>query len=417
MNTRTPVEHLVVVGAGLAGLRAIEGARSTGWRGRITLVGEEMMPPYDRPPLSKAFLTVGHLDSVAPFRREQQLQAELGVEALLGARAAALDVEGRRLHVEDGRTLRFDSLVVTTGARARTLPGQQMLEQVTCLRTADDARRVRVGLENGGPVVVVGGGFIGSEVASAARERGLEVTIVDSEPVPLARSLGPHMGAMCAGLHEAAGTELRLGVGVDGFVSTNGSLDGVRLSDGEVIPACLVVVGIGAAPATDWLQGSGVALHDRDSGVVCDGHLATSAPGVWAAGDVAWAPYALFDNDLMRVEHWTNAAEQGALAAANAVLDGDAIPHAVRGIPYFWSDWYGHRIQFVGTPAADEVVAVGPSGPGVIALFRRGDRLVGTCTIDRGGDIMKFRRRIAEHGAWAEALGYAEERSARFAVS
>jgi NADPH-dependent 2,4-dienoyl-CoA reductase/sulfur reductase-like enzyme len=151
---------------------------------------------------------------------------------------------------------------------------------------------------------VVGGGFIGSEVASAARARGLEVTIVDSEPVPLARSLGPHMGAMCASLHEAAGTELRLGVGVDGFVSTNGSLDGVRLSDGEVIPAGLVVVGIGAAPATDWLRGSGVALHDRDSGVVCDGHLATSAPGVWAAGDVAWAPYALFDNDLMRVEHW-----------------------------------------------------------------------------------------------------------------
>lgn len=405
------VDRLVVVGAGLAALRTIEAARLTGWDGDVVLVGAEALPPYDRPPLSKTFLAQGHLDRVVPFRTSGQLAEELGVELLAGNRASGLDAHAGVVHLSDGRDVSYDSLVVTTGADPVRLPGSEV-GGVTALRTADDAVRVRAALDAGSRLVVVGAGFIGSEVASAARKRGLPVVLIDSEPVPLTRSVGVQAGHICAGLHAAAGTDLRVGTCVTGFEAHDGRVAAVLLDDGTRVPADLVVVGVGARPATGWLRGSGVALHESDGGVLCGADLATSMPGIWAAGDVAHAPNRLFDGEVMRVEHWTNAAEHGAVAGSNAVRP-DKEPALVAGVPYFWSDWYDHRLQFVGTPRADEVVVVGKAGPGCIVLYRHGDRLVGVLTIDGGADIMKLRRRIGVVGEWRDAVAFARERVGR----
>ncbi|MEV6646578.1 FAD-dependent oxidoreductase [Amycolatopsis sp. NPDC051371] len=378
---------LVVVGASLAGLRAVESARRTGYRGRIVLIGAEEHLPYDRPPLSKAFLDADGPGEVTPFHSETVLRDELGVELMLGAPAESLDTGAREVTVA-GAPVRYDALVIATGATARRLPGARTL------RTAEDAVAVRAALDDGARTVVIGAGFIGSEVASAARKRGLPVTIVEASAVPLARAVGEVAGAELAGLHRAAGTELRLATEVTGVA------DGVRLSTGEVLPADLVVAGIGAVPATGWLEGSGLTLHERDRGVVCDATLSAGPPGVYAAGDVAHVANPLFDGEPMRPEHWTNAAEQGAAAARHALDPASA--RALEAVPYFWSDWYGHRIQFVGTPRADEVVSAGG-----VTLYRRGDRIVGALTVDRPREIMKYRRRVAARAEWGEALAFA----------
>lgn len=396
--------RLVVVGASLAGLRAVEAARRAGHTGPITLVGAEERLPYDRPPLSKAFLDTEGPGVVEPFRSERELRGELGVELLLGAPADGLDAEAREVSV-GGRPVPYDALVVATGASARTFPGAEGIAGVHPLRTAEDARAVRDALDAGARAVVVGAGFIGSEVASAARRRRLPVTVLEAAELPLGRSVGPEAGTVCADLHRAAGTDLRLGCSVTGIESDAGRVSGVRLDTGEVLPAHLVVVGIGVAPATGWLEDSGVTLHERDRGVVCDATLATGLRGVYAAGDVAHVPHPLFDDDLMRLEHWTNAAEQGAAAARHA-LHPEA-PRTQATVPYFWSDWYSHRIQFVGTPRADEVRVVGPAAHGFLALYRRGDRVVGALTVDRPRDIMKLRRGIADRRTWGESLDHA----------
>lgn len=379
---------LVVVGASLAGLRAVESARRTGYRGRIVLVGAEEHLPYDRPPLSKAFLDADGPASVEPFHAETVLRDELGVELVLGAPAESLDTDAREVAVA-GTAVRYDALVIATGATARRLPGARTL------RTAEDAVAVRAALDAGARTVVIGAGFIGSEVASAARKRGLPVTIVEASAVPLARAVGETAGARLTALHREAGTELRLATEVTGVTE-----DGVHLAGGEVLPADLVVAGIGAVPATGWLEGSGLTLHERDRGVVCDATLAAGPPGVYAAGDVAHVPNPLFDGLGMRLEHWTNAAEQGAAAARHALDPASARP--LEAVPYFWSDWYGRRIQFVGTPHADEVVSAGG-----VTLYRRGDRIAGALTVDRPREIMKYRRRIAARAPWGEALAFA----------
>lgn len=402
------MDRLVVVGASLAGLRAAEAARRTGWDGEITLVGAEEHLPYDRPPLSKGQLEPGAGDALVPLRTRDELD-ELAVTTLLGAPASGLDTDGRRVLVGD-TAVPYDALIIATGATPIALPGAAGIAGVTGLRTHAEAVAVRQALDDGARTVVIGAGFIGSEIASAARKRGLPATIVERLDVPLTRSLGPEPGEICADLHRAAGTELRLGVGVAGLESAGGRVAGVVLDDGTTVPADLVVVGIGVRPATSWLEESPVALHDGDRGVLCTASLATSVPGIWAAGDVAHFPNRRFDGDLMRLEHWTNAAEQGALAARNALADPGEERAFLDTIPYFWSDWYGHRLQFVGTPRADEVVTVGPRGPGAIVLYRRGAQLAGVLTIDRPRDIMKFRRLVMEPGSWEEALFQATDR-------
>ncbi|WP_109508911.1 NAD(P)/FAD-dependent oxidoreductase [Nocardioides speluncae] len=394
---------LVVVGASLAGLRAVEAARRTGYAGPITLIGAEEHLPYDRPPLSKAFLC-GDAAEVTPFRSEQELRDDLGVDLVLGAPADGLYPAQQLVSVGD-RQFEYDAAVIATGASPRRLPGADGVAGVHHLRTVDDATAIRDALDAGARTVVIGAGFIGSEVASAARKRGLSVHVVESLGLPLVRSIGAEVGSVCADLHVANGTDLRLGVGVSAVESSGGRVTGVRLDDGSVLPADLVVVGIGVQPATGWLEGSGVPLHERDRGVVCDATLWTGLPGVYAAGDVAHVANPLFDDELMRLEHWTNAAEQGAAASKHALDPASATPLAP--VPYFWSDWYGRRIQFVGTPRADEVQVVATAGDAFTALYRRDDRIVGALTIDRPREIMKFRRRIAERGAFADAVEFA----------
>lgn len=401
------MRRLVVVGASLAGLRAVEASRRAGYSGDVTLVGAEEHPPYDRPPLSKKLLERDGPASATPFRTERELRDDLGVDLLLGAAADGLDTSGREVTVA-GRGVPYDALVVATGASPRGLPGTEGIAGVHSLRTAEDSAAIRAAFDGGARTVVVGAGFIGSEVASAARARGLPVTVVETLDVPLRRAVGTEVGTVCAQLHRTAGTDLRTGTGVTGVESVEGRVTGVRLDDGSVVPADLVVLGTGVAPATGWLQGSGIRLHGHDEGIVCDATLATTAPGVYAAGDVAHVPNPLFDDELMRLEHWTNAAEQGAAAARHAVD-----PHAAKPlspVPYFWSDWYSSRIQFVGTPTADEVAVVDADPEHFLALYRRDDRAVGALSINRARDVMKLRRHIVERSPWPDALAFAEGR-------
>jgi NADPH-dependent 2,4-dienoyl-CoA reductase/sulfur reductase-like enzyme len=403
------MRRLVVVGASLTGLRAVEAARRAGFGGRITLVGAEEGLPYDRPPLSKAFLADGAPEQVEPLRTEAALRDELDVDLMLGAPATGLDTTAREVDVA-GTPVPYDGLVIATGATPRPFPGTDGVRGVHPLRTVGDAVGIRTALDAGARTVVVGAGFIGSEVASAARARGLPVTVIEAADVPLRRAVGDEAGLRCAELHRAAGTDLRLGTGVAAIESADGRVTGVRLDDNKVLPADLVVLGIGVSPATRWLETSAVGLHADDGGVLCDTTLATNAPGVYAAGDVAHAPNPLFDQDLMRLEHWTNAAEHGAIAARNVLHPAAATP--LQSVPYFWSDWYGHRIQFVGTPHADEVTVVEPPDGRWSVLYRRGDRVIGALTLDRPREIMKFRRRIANRGSWNEAMAFADAATA-----
>lgn len=404
-----PVESLIVVGASLAGLRAVEAARKAGFRGRIELIGAEPELPYDRPPLSKAFLEeAGEVPAVPTFREEQYLREELGVTLTFGAPATGLDLEARAVDV-DGSLHPFDALVIATGSTLRTLPGTEALAGVHGLRTASDAIAVRSALDAGARTVVVGAGFIGSEVASGAAKRGLDVTIVEAAPQPLVRAVGAEMGPAVAHLHALHGTELRCGVGVEA-IEGDGRAEAVRLTDGTVLPADLVVVGIGVDPATSWLEGSGLEL---DNGVVCDERLWTGVPGVYAAGDVAHWVNPVF-GVRQRMENWTAAAEQGAAAARN-LLDPNG-GKAYGTVPYFWSDWYGSRIQFVGQAQADEIRLV-EGDPEVggrwTALYRAGDRLIGALTMNGQTDIMKYRVMIGRSTSWDDALTFAAERRAK----
>lgn len=401
--------RLVVVGASLAGLRAVEAARKAGFDGEIVLIGAERHLPYDRPPLSKAFLGAadehGDLPEAPWFRSEETLRDELGVDVRLGSPATALDTDARTVTVGDD-DVSYDALVIATGAHARTLPGTDGLQGVHPLRTLDDSLAVRDRLEAGARTVVIGAGFIGSEVASTARKRGLEATIVEALPTPLVRATGHEMGAAIAALHELNGTTLRCGVGVSA-VEGDGRVERVVLADGSTVEADLVVVGIGVVPAVDWLAGSALTI---DNGIVCDENLWTGVPGVYAAGDVAnWFNPTL--GERQRMENWTAAAEQGAAAARNALDPENAKPYGT--VPYFWSDWYDVRIQFVGSPDADEVLLVDgdpAAGGRWVALYRRDDRLIGALTVNGQAEIMKYRVQIMRGGSWADALAFAETR-------
>lgn len=408
MNKR----RFVVVGGSLAGLRAVEAARRSGFAGTITLIGAEDHLPYDRPPLSKAFLSADpEIPTSTEFRTRQHLERELGVELLLGSPATGLDTDEQYVLVGGGR-VPYDSLVVATGARLRSLPGTEGIAGVCGLRTVDDAITIRRGLDGGARTVVIGAGFIGSEVASAARARGLQVTIVEALPTPLVRATGARMGAAIAALHERHGTSLLCGRTVQAVRGT-GRVEDVLLDDGTVLPADLVVVGIGISPNTEWLQGSGL---DLSNGIVCDQTLWTGSEGVYAAGDVARWPNEVMA-ETQRTENWTAAAEQGAAAARNALDPSQASDYGT--VPYSWSDWYGSRIQFVGSPNSDEIQVVDgdpTSGGRWVALYRRGGRLIGALTVSAPTEIMKYRGLILGQTSWSDALAFAEGRRIRSAA-
>ncbi|HEX4530241.1 MAG TPA: FAD-dependent oxidoreductase [Acidimicrobiia bacterium] len=391
---------VVVVGASLAGLRATETLRREGFDGRIVLVGAEPHLPYDRPPLSKQLLAGEWEPQDLALRRTPY--DELDVELRLGARATALDAAGRLLTLEGDESLPFDGALLATGAAPRTLPGTPDLDGIFVLRTVDDALDLRARLDARPRVVVIGAGFIGSEVAATCRMRGLEVTVLEALPAPLVRGLGPVLGAVCGELHRDHGVDLRLGVGV-AAIEGDGKVERVRLDDGSTVEADIVVVGVGVAPVTDWLDGSGLVL---DNGIVCDETL-LAAPGIVAAGDVARWPNPMFDGEVMRLEHWTNAAEQGVAAARRLlVAEGDAAD-AYAPVPFVWSDQYDRKIQTVGHFRGDdemEVVYGSLDERRFVAVFGRDGRLVGALGFSMPAKVMQYRKMIEERASFADAL-------------
>jgi NADPH-dependent 2,4-dienoyl-CoA reductase/sulfur reductase-like enzyme len=390
---------LVVVGASLAGLRAVQAARRSGYDGPVVLLGAEEHLPYDRPPLSKEFLTAD--GEPAYYLTERELKDDLVVDLRLGQSATGLDTAARRV-ISGDVGIPYRHLIIATGARPRLLRLAPGLPGVRTLRTLDDAREIRRAIRPGAHVVVVGGGFIGAEIASSARARGAAVTIVEVAPVPLVRAVGEVVGKALSGLHGRNGTHLVCGVQVEEVLGRQRA-EGVRLSTGQVIRADLVIVGIGVTPATEWLAGSGIALSPADGAVLCDEYLRTSAPDVYAAGDVAHWPNRLLDC-AMRLENWTNAADQGSQAAINALFPDRARAHET--VPYFWSDWYGNRIQFVGTALAQSVcfASGGRDDDRFVAFYRAGERLVGAATLNEPRKVMKIRRLIVGRGSWESAL-------------
>ena len=402
--------HLVVVGASLAGLRAVEAVRRDGFDGDVTLVGAEEHLPYDRPPLSKEYLSAEECPDPR-YREEEAFAGDLDVELVLGTPATALDTGARTVTVGE-RTLSYDGLVIATGAHARALPGTEHLEGVHTVRTLDDAIALRAALraEHARRLTVVGAGFIGSEVAAVGRKLGLEVTILEALETPLARAVGERMGRALTHLHRKHGTDVRTGVAVEEVLAENGRVRAVRLGDGTEVGTDVLVVGIGATPSTGWLEGSGLTIDD---GVVADETLA-AAPGVYVAGDVARWPNALFTDvagGTMRLEHWTSAADQGGRAARHAVDPSSATPYET--VPYFWSDWYDGRVQFVGIAAGEHIqVVAGDDSEGgpFTAIYRAGDRIVGALAVDMPAEVMKYRRLIGGRKSWDDALELAEQR-------
>ena len=394
---------IVIVGASLAGLRAAETLRREGYDERVVLVGAETHLPYDRPPLSKELLA-GEWEAEHVALRKQPYD-ELDLDMRLGRRATGLDVSARAVVLDGGETIAFDGLVVATGSRPRAIPGTPELDGIFVLRTLDDCLAIRSRLDAAPRVVVIGAGFIGSEVAATCRGRGLHVTVLEMLPTPLARAVGPVVGDACGRLHREHGVDLRCGVTVAGFEGHE-RVARVWLADGTALDADLVVVGVGVAPETGWLEGSGLALDD---GVVCDA-TCLAAPGVVAAGDVARWPNPLFDGESMRVEHWTNATEQGVAAARRLLVDDAGAAEVFAPVPFVWSDQYDVKIQVVGSIRGDDEVAVVDGSldeDKFVAVFGRGGRLVGALGFSRPRVVMQYRRLIAARTSWEDALAHA----------
>jgi NADPH-dependent 2,4-dienoyl-CoA reductase/sulfur reductase-like enzyme len=413
--------RVVVVGASLAGLSALETLRQDGFEGELIAVGAEPALPYDRPPLSKQVLQ-GHWEPDKIVLRDQGQYDGLGVTWHLGRKAIGLDVSARTLTLDDGEPLAYDGLVIATGATPRRLPmaapaalvggtppipraGSPDLAGIHVLRTLDECLALRAELETASRVCVVGAGFIGAEVAASARVRGLDVTVLEALPAPLARAFPAEMGAACAALHLDHGVDLRCGVTVAGFEG-DGRVSGVRLGDGSVVEADVVVVGVGVVPETGWLESSGLPL---DNGVVCDSTCATAAPGVVAAGDIARWPNNLF-GETMRIEHWSNAVEQGT-AAAKRLLAGPGEAVDFNPVPYFWSDQYDAKIQFLGRcRPTDEVRVVDGSieERRFVALFGRDGRLFGALAFNRPRLLMAYRKLLAAKTSFEDAIAHGQ---------
>ncbi|MBF4997365.1 FAD-dependent oxidoreductase [Nocardia sp. BSTN01] len=363
MSEKNPV---VVVGAGLGGIRTAEALRSAGYTGRLVVVGAEPHLPYDRPPLSKEYLR-GDRDNVS-LCGDGVAEAH-NLEFRTATQATGLDLAGRRLVLGDS-DLGYDRLVVATGLVPRSLPGSEKFAGTHVLRTLDDAAALRAELGAGRRMVVVGAGFIGCEIAATAVGLGVEVTIVEPQPTPLCAALGQTVGALVGRLHLDAGVDLRCGVGVAGL-DGGARVKTVRLNDGTEIEADLVVSAIGSVPAVAWLSGSGLELAD---GIVCDERGRTSDPHVWAVGDVA-AWYDQAHGRAVRREHWTPVTEQAVIAAGD--LLGQP-PSSQRGLAYFWSDQHGVKLQALGDfRPDDDVRIVHDDGRRFMAVYARSGRISG----------------------------------------
>jgi 3-phenylpropionate/trans-cinnamate dioxygenase ferredoxin reductase component len=402
---------VVVVGAGLAGWRAIEALRAEGFEGGITLVGEELHLPYDRPPLSKQVLA-GTWPPEKVVLADRKRSSELRVHEVLGQRAVRLDAPARHVELGDGTVVKGDAMILATGVTPRRLPGTEQLGQqngLFTLRTLNDSLALRSALTavESCRVVVIGAGFIGAEVASTCAGLGCRVTVLEAMDIPLANVLGPVIGAHCGSLHGAHGVDLRTGIGVAG-VRRNEDGGGltVELQGGDVIPADVVLVSIGVVPATDWLDGSGLTI---ENGVLCDDRL-FAADGIAVAGDIArWMWHHDGQEESIRIEHWQVAAEAG-VAAARSVLAGrtDAAPFTP--IPYFWSDQFDIRFQVLGHPGGEDEMEIvdGSLEEGkFLALYGRAGRLRAVMAIGKPRQLMAFRPLMEAGVSWDDALSHA----------
>jgi 3-phenylpropionate/trans-cinnamate dioxygenase ferredoxin reductase subunit len=402
------MQRIVVVGASLAGLRAAEMLRREGYSGELHIVGEEPHLPYDRPPLSKQVLTgVWERDRVNLV--DDDARRLLDATWHLDTRAIALDLDARQVRLERDSMLEYDGLIIATGARPRRLPGTGGLGGVHALRTIDDATALRADIDAGArTAVVVGAGFIGAEVTASLRTLGLDVAMVEALPAPFERVLGVEMGSVIIDAHREQGVDVRVGVGVEELVGSE-RVEQVVLADGTALATDLVVVGVGVIPNTEWLEGSGLTL---DNGVVCD-ETCLAAPGVVAAGDVARWPNRRF-GEVMRVEHWDNAVDQGGHAARRLLAgdDADLDEFAYEPIPWFWTDQYAMKIQLAGRSGPDQRIAV-VSGSveerKFAAIYGRGDRLVAVLGFNRPRQVMQYRQLIAEGASFDDALTFAAE--------
>ena len=387
----TALDSVLVVGASLAGHATARALRQQGFDGRLTLVGAEPERPYDRPPLSKEFLA-GSLG-------EEHLHLEppgesLDAEWLLGVRAEALDAHTRTVTLSDGSARSASAIVIATGSTARSLPTE--LAGVHTLRTLPDARALQADLVPGARLVVVGAGFVGAEVAATAHSLGLDVTVVEAAPAPLSRQLGVEMGGAVAGLHAAHGVPLLCDAAVTGLVGHQ-RVEAVALADGRLLPADVVLVGIGASPAVEWLRTSGI---DLSHGVVCDTRGAAGAPGIWAVGDCsAW-----YDPVLRRpnrIEHWTESRERPA-HAVRALLGGHPGHSSVADrtplrAPYFWSDQYGVRIQFAGQREESDRLVIedgSPDDADVLATWHRDGAMTAVLGLNQTRAFARLRKSL-----------------------
>lgn len=394
---------LVVVGGGIAALRAVQTVRSEEYEGPVTLVSAETHLPYDRPPLSKQVLT-GDLPAHAPNYHNADYFADLNVQLLLGRRAHGLDVDRRRLHVRDmhGReeTVPYSAVIIATGARPRQLPYPGPTDGVHVLRTIEDALALRGQLQDSLRVAVVGAGFIGAEVASSARSMGLEVTVIECAPTPLVRAVGESTGSLLAGLHANNDVRLICGHGVTGLYGRE-RVEAVLLDDGTAVPADLVVMGVGVVPNVEWLVESGLPLGD---GLECDEYLQAGRDDVLGAGDaVSWPNWGIGQGShRMRSQQWTTAGDQGA-HAAKVLMRGPDAAGPFRHDMYFWSDQYGVKIQGAGRLQGEATVLEQRSDlTRLVVAYREGDRLGGVLTINHPKEFRRLRALCNADAAWAD---------------
>ena len=384
----------MIVGGGLAAARTAEQLRRADYTGAITIVSDENHLPYDRPPLSKEVLRA-ETDDVT--LKPAEFYADNDITVLLGNGARSVDTVAKSLTLADGTTLGYDELVIATGLVPKRIPSFPDLPGIHVLRSLDESRALRSEAREAARAVVVGAGFIGCEVAASLRTLDVDVTLVEPQPAPLASVLGEQIGGLITRLHQAEGIDVRCGVGV-AEVSGDDRVRKVTLTDGSELDADLVIVGIGSKPATDWLEDSGITI---DNGVVCDEVGRTTAPHVWAIGDVAsWLDVVA---GQVRVEHWSNVADQ-ARAMVPAMLGHEA--SAAVTVPYFWSDQYDVKIQCLGEPeATDTVHIVEDDGRKFLAYYERDGVVVGVVGGGMPGKVMKTRAKIAAGAPIGDVLG------------
>jgi 3-phenylpropionate/trans-cinnamate dioxygenase ferredoxin reductase subunit len=393
---------IVIVGGGLSSARTAEQLRKSEYRGPVVIVSEEVHLPYDRPPLSKDVL----FDQAKGFEdvelKPAEFYAENDITLRLGSAAQSVDTAARIITLADGSSLGYDELVIATGLVPKRIRSFPDVPAIRVLRSFDDALALREHASTAKRAVIVGAGFIGCEVAASLRALGVEVVLVEPQPAPLAGVLGEQVGQLVARLHRAEGVDVRTGTGVAEVRSdSSGRVTAVMLDDGTELVADLIVVGIGSRPATDWLAGSGVDLADKDKGVLCDEVGRTSAPHVWALGDIAsWRDAT---GHHVRVEHWSNVAEQARVLVPSML--GLEKPTVVV-VPYFWSDQYDVKIQCLGEPEADDVVhIVSDDGRKFLAYYERDGVLAGVVGGGMPGKVMKARAKIAAGAPIGDVLG------------